>query len=155
MNTDSNELDKLTKICQLLKKPEIDAFNDKYENIYGKLDNLKVRDIIAIELKSFPKEITISVEQARTTSMQFNTKRNYVQLGRIDLDLVEMLLWNNLFQDYESTKSLSEAFFNTMKMGSGIIKDKYSRLDNALNGLIRSAEEKDSILPLPNSRFDK
>lgn len=155
MNTDSNEFDKLTKICQLLKKPEIDAFNDKYENIYGKLDNLKVRDIIAIELKSFPKEITISVEQARTTSMQFNTKRNYVQLGRIDLDLVEMLLWNNLFQDYESTKSLSEAFFNTMKMGSGIIKDKYSRLDNALNGLIRSAEEKDSILPLPNSRFDK
>jgi len=155
MIVDNDKLEKLFKITQTLKKSDIDTFNEKYEGTYGKLNNELVGKIITIELSSFPKELTLSVEQARTTSMQFNTKRNYVQLGRIDLDYIPLLLWDTLFSEFEKTKSLFDAFTAAMKLGSALIKDKYSRLDNALNGLIRSAEEKDSITPLPNSRFDK
>lgn len=151
----NSEIVKLNEICQSMKKNEVDAFNDKYEAVYGKLNNNKIAAIIAAEIYSFPEELTISVEQARTTSMQFNTKRNYAQLGRVDLDQVKLILWNNLFEEFETTKSISTAFFSTMKMGSNILKDKYTRLDNALNGLIRTAEEKDQIPILPNSRFDK
>ena len=147
--------EKLKDIVQSIKKADVDAFNEKYEAIYGKLHNTKIAAIILAEISSFPQDLTVSLEQARTTSMQFNTKRNYVQLGRIELDYVQVILWSNLFEEYESSKSLSAAFFATMKLASNILKDKYTRLDNALNGLIRTAEEKDQIPVLPNSRFDK
>jgi hypothetical protein len=100
----------------------------------------QAEELLFADMHSVPEQLVVTVEHARTTSMQYNTNRYSAQVT-INLGPIKELINS---KDASSVERVGR-----------LVLSKFRRAEQFLNVAIREAEAKDNIQPLPGSRFEK
>ncbi len=111
------------------------------------LTSEQAQEIIMADCLSIPTKITVTIEHARTTKVQYNTNRYSTSL-EIDLTSIKEILIKKSYPN-------NEALMKDARIVSKLVMSKIRRAEQAIHDTLREAEEKDGIAALPGTRPDR
>ena len=128
----------------------------RLENLAGavELNDNEIMELFIAESKCLPEQITISIDHARTTSVQYNTNRYSMQLT-IDLKPMNMAFYNILSAvDKSNEAAILKKSRQLGKCYMSIILNKIEKAGAVIRDNIDKEESKDGISPITGDNRD-
>lgn len=118
---------------------------EKFKKITGLTDltEEEAENLLKVDAVTLPSQIVLSIDHARTTSVQYNTNRYSAQ---VTIDLGPLNLFTSTIVNKKGTSE--EDIKRLSRMFIGIVISKYEKSEAFIRDCLNKAEAKDGIRPI-------
>lgn len=147
----SNNIDWDETISDSTKERLVELASKVYSKEPTQLTKEEIRNVIQMDMATFPSKMTVSAAATRTTEVKFNTN-NYHTSIEIDLTLTNDVIKTNLVGIDESSSTI-EAYLSMKSALFNLMRIKHEGTESYIRELLEAACSKDNCPKI--GRFDR